>query len=186
MGRRPEEQREPGVHLLRPSAIVDSELDWFFNRAECDMGNQSNYEAVLGKYAGAPRLPTPEDAAEASHAQRTIRRWLKAIADSDAGVLQAAYVMRPWPEKLYDEFGRLTGVVVRLACAMGHWPEDHAGQELVEMARAEWLESHCAKGSGRSLAPLQTLRRDAEIRFARAHHAYAVARGSRPCLARSS
>ena len=186
MGRRAEEVRQCGVHLLRPSATVDSELDWFFNRAECDMGNRSNYEAVLGQYAATPRLPAPEDAAEASHAHRTIRGGLKAIADSDAGVLQAAYVMRPWPEKLYDELGRITGVVVRLACARGRWPEDHADQERVEMARAQWLESRCAKGCGRSLAPLQELRRDGEVRFARAHHAYAVVRGARPCLARSS
>ena len=186
MGRLPEELRARGVHLLRPTATVDAELDWFFNRAECDMGNRSNYEAVLGKYAATPRLPTPEDAAEASHAHRTIRGWLKAIADSDAGVLQAAYVMRPWPEKLYDELGRITGVVVRLACALDRWPEDRAGQERVEMARARWLESRCANGCGRSLAPLQKLRRDGEVRFARAHHAYAVVRGRRPCLARSS
>ena len=104
--------RALAIHMLRPTPIVDTELDWFFNRAECDMGVSSNFHDVLH-----PRLPrnervTPEDAAEASHAHRTIRRWLLGIPDADAGVLQAAYEQRDWPAWLVDELGRITGVVV--------------------------------------------------------------------------
>jgi hypothetical protein len=175
----------PAVHMLRPTPLVDTELDWFFNRVECDMGVRSNFHAALSRHFASERV-TPEDAAEASHAHRTIRRWLLAIPDAEAGVLQAAYEQRAWPASLVDELGRITGVVVRLACALDPWPADQASQRLLETARAHWLESHCSKGRGRGFETLLSLRREGEVRFARAHHAYAVVRGKGPCLARST
>jgi hypothetical protein len=172
--------------MLRPTPIVDTELDWFFNRAECDMGVRSNFHAALSRQLEPSEQVTPEDAAEASHAYRTIRRWLLAIPDADAGVLQTAYEQRAWPGSLVDELGRITGVVVRLACALDSWPADRSAQRIVETARAHWLESHWSKGSGRAFETLLKLRREGEVRFAKAHHAYAVVRGHRPCLARST
>ncbi len=177
---------EPAIDMLRPTPIVDTELDWFFNRAECDMGVGSNFHAVLDRHLARSERKTPEDAAEASHAHRTIRRWLLAIPDADAGVLQAAYEQRDWPGALVDELGRITGVVVRIACALDAWPADLAGQRVIETARAHWLESHCAKGRGRGFETLLTLRREGEVRFAKAHRAYGVIRGHGPCLARST
>jgi hypothetical protein len=163
----------PFVYQLRPLPSVDEELDWFFNRAECDMGVSSNFEQALGpKSPSAQR--SPEDAAEAAHRYRRIRTWLKAIADSDAGVLQAAYEVRDWPVALFDELGRLTGIVVRMACALDGMHYDRKLQQLIEMARAKWLAS-----SGAPLrlnASLQRLRREAQTRFIRAHHAYSVVR----------
>jgi hypothetical protein len=176
----------PAIHMLRPTPLVDTELDWFFNRAECDMGVPSNFHAVLDQYVARSERRTPEEAAEASHAHRTIRRWLLAISDANAGVLQSAYEQRDWPASLVDELGRITGVVVRLACALDRWPADQAAQRLIETARARWLESYCSKGRGRGFETLLRLRRDGEVRFAKAHHAYAVVRGKGPCLARST
>jgi hypothetical protein len=176
----------PAIHMLRPTPTVDTELDWFFNRAECDMGVSSNFHAVLQPGLARIERVTPEDAAEASHAHRTIRRWLLAIPDADAGALQAAYEQRSWPGSLVDELGRITGVVVRIACALDRWPADKAAQRVVETARARWLDSHCSKGRGRGFETLLRLRREGEVRFAKAHHAYAVVRGRGPCLARST
>jgi len=176
----------PAIHMLRPTPIVDTELDWFFNRAECDMGVSSNFHDVLQPRLERSERVTPEDAAEASHAHRTIRRWLLAIPDSDAGVLQAAYEQRDWPSSLVDELGRITGVVVRIACALDRWPAERPAQRVVEMARAHWLESHCSKWRGRGFETLLRLRREGEVRFAKAHHAYAIVRGQGPCLARST
>ena len=176
----------PAVHMLRPTPIVDTELDWFFNRAECDMGVRSNFHAVLSGQLAPSEGVTPEDAAEASHAQRRIRGWLLAIPNADAGVLQAAYEQRDWPGSLVDELGRITGVVVRIACALDPWPAEQAAQRMVEPARAHWLDSHCSKGRGRGFETLLRLRREGEVRFAKAHHAYAVVRGHGPCLARST
>jgi hypothetical protein len=155
---------EPRIALARPI---------LFNRAECDMGVPSNFHAAAWR-DGAMRQRTPEHAFHAARRYRRVRTWLEAIPDSDAGVLQAAYVLRPWPAPLHDELGRLTGVVVRLACALDRWPEDRPAQELVEMARARWLLS-----SGVSLgsdATFLRLRQEADVRFVRAQRAYAAAR----------
>ena len=176
----------PAIHMLLPTPIVDTELDWFFNRAECEMGVPSNFHAVLPRHLAQSERRTPEDAAEASHAHRTIRRWLLAIPGADAGVLQVAYEQHDWPSSLVDELGRITGVVVRIACALDRWPADKAAQRVVETARTRWLDSHCSKGRGRGFETLLRLRREGEVRFAKAHHAYAVVRGHGPCLARST
>jgi hypothetical protein len=150
------------------------------------MGVRSNFHAVLSGQLAPSEGVTPEDAAEASHAQRRIRGWLLAIPNADAGVLQAAYEQRDWPGSLVDELGRITGVVVRIACALDPWPAEQAAQRMVETARAHWLDSHCSKGRGRGFETLLRLRREGEVRFAKAHHAYAVVRGIGPCIARST
>lgn len=177
--------RSVGVQRLRTRPIVDRELEWFFNRAESDMGLRSNFASTVLVDPDDERS-TPEDAAEAAHAYRRIRGWLLALGDADAGVLQVAYEVRPWPRALYDELGRLTGVVVRLACALDPWPPNRDAQVLVEMARAEWL----AKGAGSyrayGVGPLVRLRREGELRFTRAHHGYNNVRGAGPCLVRAS
>jgi hypothetical protein len=123
-------------------------------------------------------MPSPEDAAEASHRARRIRRWLAAIDPSDAGVLQCAYTVRDWPVALWDALGRLTGVVVRLACALDRLPEDEHARHIWERARADWLDAECrSAGADRALG---RLRREAETRFADAHRAYALRRGPLP------
>ena len=164
----------PFVDQLRALPSVDEELDWFFNRAECDMGLSSNYQQALRARSAAP-LRTPEDAAEAAHRQRRIRGWLEVMDDADAGVLQAAYELRPWPVALFDELGRLTGIVVKLACALDLAHADPRTARLVEMARAEWLVASSAPL--RQDVSLARLRRQAEVRFVRAHQAYGLVRG---------
>jgi hypothetical protein len=164
----------PFVHQLRPLPSVNEDLDFFFNRAECDMGISSNFEQALGPKSTWVRL-SPEDAAEAAHRYRRIRTWLKAISDPDAGVLQAAYELRDWPVALFDQLGRLTGIVVKMACALDSLHAERRHQQLIEMARARWLVS-----SGAPLCQnesLERLRREAEVRFVRALHAYTVVRG---------
>jgi hypothetical protein len=172
------------IGQLRPKISLDNELDWFFNRAECDMGDQSNYLAMLGRYGPGSAVPSPEDAAEAAHRARRIRGWLRAMDSSDAGVLQCAYELRAWPVVLWDECGRLTGVVVRLACALDVLPDERWALQLLEMARADWLAAQCPHVAVD--ATLIRLRREAQARFARAHHAYSVVRGDAPPLGRPS
>ena len=148
------------------------------------MGLTSNFERSLGVKGGRGQGGRPDDFVEAAHAYRLIRGWLRAMPGSEAGVLQAAFEPRPWPRRLWDELGALTGVVVRLACALNPWPEDRRSQELVEMVRAGWLESehekHGAEGAW------TTLRREGEVRLARATRAYGSVRGIRPCVVRAS
>jgi hypothetical protein len=175
--------RIASVSRLRPKPSLDAELDWVFNRAECDMGDQSNYLAMLGPLGPGSAIPSPEDAAEAAHRARRIRGWLRAMDSSDAGVLQCAYELRAWPVELWDAFGRLTGVVVRLACALDVLPEGRWALQVMEMARADWLVALCPSASVDTT--LIRLRREAQARFARAHDAYRVTRGD-ASLGRSS
>jgi hypothetical protein len=172
------------IGQLRPKVTLDDELEWFFNRAECDMGDQSNYLAMLGRHGPGSAIPSPEDAAEAAHRARRIRGWLTAMEPADAGVLQCAYELRAWPVVLWDELGRLTGVVVRLACALDAVPADRRAQRIIEMVRAEWLAEQCPGATVDST--LSRLRREGQARFARAHFAYSVLRGDAPPLGRSS
>jgi len=146
----------------------------------------SNYEHGFEPRLVAPEPFDTEDAVEALRTYQRIRGWLLAIPDREAGVLQAAYETRPWPKRLFAELGPLTGVVVRLACARDPWPADRAIQELLQAARAGWLDAECAKPIRWSFSPIVKLRREAEERVRRALGAYAAARGPGLCIVRSA
>jgi hypothetical protein len=164
----------PFVFQLRPLPSIDEELDWFFNQAESDMGASSNYQQALRIESPSARR-TAEDYVEASAKYRRIRRWLKAIDDYQAGVLQAAYELRDWPVALFDELGRLTGIVVKLACSLDGPHGDRRFRQLVEMGRARWLvETHIPLRQNESLG---RLRHKAQVLFMAANCAYGIARG---------
>jgi hypothetical protein len=167
--------RITSIGQLRPSEKVDRELDWFFNRAECDMGNQSNYLGMLGRHGPGSAMPSPEDAAEAAHRARRINDCLTAMDSADAGVLRCAYELRDWPVPLWDALGRLTGVVVRLACALDRVPDTRHELQFLERARASWLTEVCSCAPTDST--LLRLKFEAQARFARAHREYSRLRG---------
>jgi hypothetical protein len=172
---------ESRVSSLRARSAADTELEWYFNRAHCDLGIRSNFQRALGWRCPADN-PTPEDVVEAAHAYRLVLRWLLAISDHDAGVLEAAYTLRPWPPRLWNELGRVTGVVVRLACALDAWQFDRRTLALVEDIRAVWLLGEHDRGFQWEFSPLVRLRREGETLLARALAAYARARGRRRCV----
>jgi hypothetical protein len=62
-----------------------------------------------------------------------------------------------------------------MACALDSMHADRRLQQLIEMARARWLVSSGAPL--RQNASLARLRREAEVRFVRALHAYNTVRG---------
>jgi hypothetical protein len=160
------------VCARRASREVEDDLLWFFNQAECDLGLSSNYYESLG-YFGELAAAPPDTVVEEAHRYRRIRGRLKAISDSDAGVLQAAYTNRPWPAPLARELGRLTGVAVRLCFTPFTWPVGEALQDRAERVEAERL-SIVLGVAGAEL--LGQLRREAEARFVRALRAYAGVR----------
>jgi len=57
---------------LRPSAVEDRELEWFFNMADCDLGLRSNFEASLAAVHAPGVYPRPEDCVKAAHGYRRI------------------------------------------------------------------------------------------------------------------
>ncbi len=164
------------LHHMRPSRAVDQELEWFFNSVESDMGLRSTFLASIGRHTAGSHAPSPDEAVDATHAQRVIRRCLEAIEETDEAVLRCAYTQRDWPVVLWDQFGRLTGIVVRLACAHETVPEGERAQEIFEMNHAAWLASEIHR---RVIDPMfLRLRTHAQGRFARATAAYARARGN--------
>ena len=176
-----------GVHRSRTRPDFDVELEWFWNRAEAEMGVRSDFESQLGVRAPHAGAPAPDEVVEAAHAYRRIRDWLAAMPPGQVAVLKAAYEAWPWPTALYDELGRLTGIAVRFACVYAGetCPEDESKKKRVLLARAAVLSLECERYRVVHLAPLVPLRREAEKSFARARHAYAHARGKGPCVVRS-
>jgi hypothetical protein len=157
---------------FRPNGPADIELDWFFNLAECDMGTGSNYAILLGPQDG----DSPEDRAEACHAQRIIRRRLLNLGGCDAGVLQVAYAARPWSSELRKALGRATGVVVRLAAAEMGLPDDDKELDVLELRTAGWLaEALTRTGPG----AVERLRPQALALLKRAFRAYVQERGGK-------
>jgi hypothetical protein len=129
--------RAIALHTLRASPTVEAELEWFFTMAESSMGCRSNFAEAAARVRPTEDPPSAEDDAEAARHRARVRALLHAIPSKHAGVLQTAYEPRPWPLGLRDELGRLTGIVVRLACSEMGIPGD--GQR-VEMLLASELE----------------------------------------------
>jgi hypothetical protein len=125
-----------------PSGNADKELEWFFTMAESDMGDRSNYMAMVGEHDPQDDI---EARAESAHAQRAIVRWLWEVGDRDAGVLKAAYAARPWPLALREELGRVTGIVVRLASAEVGLPDEDAALDDLERRTADRLAETLAR-----------------------------------------
>jgi len=171
----------PTLAQLAPSQAVDEELLWFFNAEDGDFASVSNFGRMLAPVAEDGTWRTPEDHARARQRHGVIRSHLKSIPDSDAGVLQCAYAPRPWPVALRKELGRLTGIVVRLACDRETWPEERGRQLAIDAENAEALYLMLRVGGDENRSVLRDLRREAQGRFAHALGAYASARrGRRP------
>jgi hypothetical protein len=168
----------------RPSEAVDLELSWFFNAAEGELGDESNFGRMFSSVSDRGDWRTPEDHAEAAHAYYRIRDWLRAMPDPDAGVLQAAYEPRQWPRRVRHEFKLLTGIAVRLTTDPATWPEQRELQLAEDAENAEILDAICADRGPKEVALLQHLRRLAEARLATALQRYAEVRGSGPCIVR--
>lgn len=171
---------------VRPSETVDTELEFFFNGAEGQMGDESNFGRLFSSVSNSGEWRTPEDYVEVARTYYRIRGWLRAMPDSDAGVLQAAYEPRPWPRRVRQEFGLLTGIAVRLTCDPETWPEKRELQLAEDTENAEILDAICVDRGPKDLAFLQDLRRSAEARLATAIQRYLEVRGSGPCIVRPS
>jgi hypothetical protein len=125
---------------------LEALLGWFFS---VDDGRciKPYFDKLSERQLRALRGP---DACE-EQVHRAIRRRLYSVSNHHAGVLQAAFGPRVWPKGLRRELGRLTGIVVRLACG-GHWPEETWDQYLLEMRVATHLDAVLAHTGGAFLA----------------------------------
>jgi hypothetical protein len=146
---------------------------WLFTMSDSDIGNRSNFAASLAYVQPGVGNRAVDDCADALYAQRTLLKWIRELGDFDAGVLQAAYVARPWPIKLYEELGRLTGIVARLGAVEDGLPETREDLETLELRTATRLNEALARK-----APVLTrLVREARPLLERAFDAYVRKRG---------
>jgi hypothetical protein len=148
---------------LTPPAI-EGELEWFFARR--DRGD-------------VDYLPYYPDRDWDEIAYRTIRRWLAAMDDYDARVLDVAYSKGPRPPRLHARLGSLTTVVVRLASTEAGWPEDPEEQRSLELRMATLLDDERAVHGPRTVR--RYIRPAAELLRA-AVRAYARERGPGPSM----
>jgi hypothetical protein len=164
---------------IGPSAEVDEELVWFFCAEDGDFAPQSNFGRMLSPVSEDGTWRTPEDHFAAVRRHRALRGCLRSMPDRDAGVLQCAYLPRPWPVRLRKELGRLTGIVVRLACDRATWPEERGQQLALDAENAERLDGMLRRGDERDRATIRALRRAAIERFGDALREYRDARHGR-------
>jgi hypothetical protein len=118
------------------SPIVESELEWFFDRGETN-GREG--------WAGDPGRVC------CAVAYRTIGAWLSAMDTYDARVLEMAYSRGPMPLRLLKRLGRLTRLVVRLASVEAGWHEDPDEQRRLEQRTAIRLDEERAAYEPRSV-----------------------------------
>lgn len=146
------------------SPVIESELEWFFERGESDSTDG---------WAMEP------DGVWSTVAYRSIHGWLSAMDDYDAGVLKLAYSRGPRPLRLVRRLGRLTTLVVRLASVEAGWPEDPDERRRLEQRTATLLEEERAEHGPRSVTryikPAAGLLRTAV-------RAYARERGNGPSM----
>lgn len=152
---------------------VERELEWFFAMAEGEMGEGSNYESTLAPVVPDCFEPTAEDRVEAARMDSKILARLRAMPSADAGVLQAAYEPEGWPLRLREEFGTLTGLVVRLACGEMGLPEDRHEMKGMERRVSQQLDDACRK---HGFKPIERLRVRAQDLLNQAHHVYVEVR----------
>jgi hypothetical protein len=168
----------PSLGQLGASPAIEEELLFFFTAEDVDTSG-SNFGRMLSSVADDGSWRTPEDHARAARRHRVIRSHLKSIHDSDAGVLQCAYTPQAWPSRVAREFGRLTGIVVRLSCDRTTWPEERCRQLALDAQNAETLDTMVRAGGDENRHVLRDLRREAQARFARALGEYVSARTGR-------
>lgn len=162
--------------VLRPLGTIAAELGWFF---AVDDGRRTRpYFDQASARQLAAWLRVPEHDARQEPMHRRIRRWVVAVDDPDAGVLQAAYAPRAWPAALRDELGKYTGIVVRLASAM-EWPGETWAQDLLEIRVACRLDAALVAGGPEVFAVFRTA---AVGLLSHALAAYVAVRGSSPAF----
>jgi hypothetical protein len=163
------------VASLPTEPAYENEVDWYFSLAEGEMGLVSNYEQSIGRDPTDRTSTSAETRAEAAHRAGKIRDRLRALTKWDAGVLQVAYETKPVPENLKTEFGTLTSLMVRLACAEVGLPDDDFAFRDLERTVALELGEHLRRRGARCQS-LRKLKVEAQALLDKALAAYAKVR----------
>ena len=176
------------VSRLHPSPLLEGELTWFFTEAETAISPPSNIDPCCTEtssgHVGADSVPSDdaiEDRVEALHATGTIERRLRAMPESHARTLFAAFEPRAWPESLEAALGRLTGIAVRLVMSEAAGRPARSCAELRRRQDDAAALLDCTLACGGAPA-LSVLRWKAHVAYADALHAYRRVRGPGPSV----
>jgi hypothetical protein len=156
-----------------PGGPADQELEWLFTLAEADMGDRSYFLDGLVGVSKAEMDAMLDARVEAAHAQRTLLAWIRELDDFDAGVLQTAYIARPWPLALREELGRLTAIAVRLGSAEAGLPDSREALDALDLQTALRLD----EALGREPHTVMRLAEQARPLLQRAFEAFLIKRG---------
>ena len=160
------------VDVYGPRLWARKELEWFFPKVDA-VGKARRPFEVLAPGDTAPG--TLKQQVLAIRAYNTILDRLRTIGDPHAGVLACAFAERSWPEALTKHFGRLAGVMVRIASAQSEiLPDDDDGRAVLELRTAKRLVRDVASHGRRHLRMLEQA---AATRYTTAFGAYGRQRG---------
>jgi hypothetical protein len=164
---------------VTPSAAAEAELRWFFNEAEAEIDQPSNFCALLAG-ASPTSLDEVERRMEARHAAGKINGWLKRLHTTQALLLAGLYTERPWSDEVTQAlpFG-LAGAAESYATVRVEWLRAVALGQTRARNVAAWIEDVVHKGR-RDL--VDGWRAELELSCALAVHAYDRARGNRACV----
>ena len=153
---------------------MEEELRWFFS-----VHDGKRWSPFFEELEARRHPELPETDAREAHAYGQIRARLVALGDHDAGVLEAAFTPRPWPPKLREELGGLTGVVVRLASAADEWSSEKFDPDVREVCVARRLDLALVTAGREVLVGYRT---SARPLLRRALEAYRSARDGQPTV----
>jgi hypothetical protein len=169
---------------LHAHPVVEEELDWFFTRAESEMGVSSNFAplaamaltGIVGSKAD-PADMLAESRVAAAHAEGQIRRRLDLLPVHLQGVLYTAFEPRGWPKEVLSHFGRGAGIAVRTVAARRAFQRATRKKKLHVDGVAAWLAGAIGRHEHSTVTAVKL---EAEGILAPALHAYAGVRGNAP------
>lgn len=164
---------------VTPSAAAEAELRWFFNEAEAEIDQPSNFCGILAGVSPTS-MEAVERRMEAQHAAGKINDWLKRLHTNQALLLAGLYTEQPWSEAVTEvlPFG-LAGAAAAYATVNVEHLRAVARCETRARSVKDWIEEVVRKGR-RDL--VDGWRAELELQLAMAINAYDRARGNRPCV----
>lgn len=163
---------------ITPSETADRELRWFFNEAEMECDQPSNYVSLLAGITVEDRAAAVEHRAEAVHAAGKVRGRLEKLSTTDALTLEGVYRERMWSRRVETALGPLAGAVAALPTVRVLHLRALATARTEADTVAAWIEE---LASGRA-AVLAAWKAEAERNCAVAIRAYERARGKSECV----
>lgn len=122
---------------LRPDPVTLTELEWFFTRAESDLGLRSNFLTgdTHGGDGGDVLVEARRLAAVAR--ERVCHAAFRRLRPGTQRTLADAFRPRQWPPQVQEAFGWLAGVVYRLPAAVEAYEARKVPSDTLEQVASQ-------------------------------------------------